>query len=233
MSAPLQINHLDPNGMPLGWEAMKDKNGRIYFVNHNLRTTTWDDPRPLPPGWEKRIHSGRPYFLNHNTRATAWDDPRPAIVFPEPQVIPPKTLTTSRTSAERKTVDKNGRVRGHSLDKEWYADVFRMAMISRVLTTEEEAMLQESREKLNITPEEHKLISEECGWSQEEIAAARQESERVTECVVCMEAPANHIVMDCMHLCLCGTCSMMYNGIYKENGCPKCRASISKVAKIY
>lgn len=25
--------------------------GRIYFVDHNTRTTTWERPEPLPPGY--------------------------------------------------------------------------------------------------------------------------------------------------------------------------------------
>ena len=41
----LQINHLDPNKLPMGWEVLKDKNNRTYFVNHNDRTTHWEDPR--------------------------------------------------------------------------------------------------------------------------------------------------------------------------------------------
>ncbi|XP_051807759.1 NEDD4-like E3 ubiquitin-protein ligase WWP2 isoform X3 [Acanthochromis polyacanthus] len=35
----------DPLGaLPPGWEKRQD-NGRVYFVNHNTRTTQWDDPR--------------------------------------------------------------------------------------------------------------------------------------------------------------------------------------------
>ena len=154
-------------------------------------------------------------------------------MFPEPVVIPPKTLTTSRNESDRKKIGKDGRVRGHSLDREWYADVFRMALSDRTLTTDEESQLSSIRDKLNITQAEHDSIVAECGWTQNEIEDAKKESERVTECVVCMEAPANHVVLECMHLCLCANCAMMYTGIYKDNGCPKCRGDISKVARIY
>lgn len=30
--------------LPSGWESRLDSNGRIYFVNHNLRTTQWERP---------------------------------------------------------------------------------------------------------------------------------------------------------------------------------------------
>uniref|UniRef100_A0A8C3A7L6 E3 ubiquitin-protein ligase n=1 Tax=Cyclopterus lumpus TaxID=8103 RepID=A0A8C3A7L6_CYCLU len=78
----------DPLGaLPPGWEKRQD-NGRIYFVNHNTRTTQWDDPRtqgmikehPLPPGWEmKYTAEGVRYFVDHNLRTTTFKDPRPGF----------------------------------------------------------------------------------------------------------------------------------------------------------
>uniref|UniRef100_A0A8C0Y6D1 E3 ubiquitin-protein ligase n=1 Tax=Cyprinus carpio carpio TaxID=630221 RepID=A0A8C0Y6D1_CYPCA len=82
--------------MPAGWEVRSAPNGRPFFIDHNTKTTTWDDPRlkvpvhirrrvsldptdlgPLPPGWEERVHSdGRIFYINHNTKATQWEDPR-------------------------------------------------------------------------------------------------------------------------------------------------------------
>ncbi|KAM6946380.1 NEDD4-like E3 ubiquitin-protein ligase WWP2 [Aplochiton taeniatus] len=78
----------DPLGaLPPGWEKRQD-NGRVYFVNHNTRTTQWEDPRtqgmvqepPLPPGWEmKYTAEGVPYFVDHNSRNTSFKDPRPGF----------------------------------------------------------------------------------------------------------------------------------------------------------
>ncbi|XP_067275213.1 E3 ubiquitin-protein ligase NEDD4 isoform X1 [Pseudorasbora parva] len=82
--------------MPTGWEVRSAPNGRPFFIDHNTKTTTWDDPRlkvpvqirrrvsldptdlgPLPPGWEERVHSdGRIFYIDHNTKATQWEDPR-------------------------------------------------------------------------------------------------------------------------------------------------------------
>lgn len=31
-------------GLPPGWEEKQDSKGRIYYVNHNSRTTTWTRP---------------------------------------------------------------------------------------------------------------------------------------------------------------------------------------------
>ncbi|KAF8158110.1 HECT-domain-containing protein [Crassisporium funariophilum] len=76
--------------LPAGWEERHTSTGRLYFVDHNTRTTTWIDPRspkqkhvaaaggPLPSGWEMRVTSGtrRVYFVDHNTKTTSWVDPR-------------------------------------------------------------------------------------------------------------------------------------------------------------
>ncbi|KAF8248295.1 HECT-domain-containing protein [Wilcoxina mikolae CBS 423.85] len=89
--------------LPPGWEQRHTPEGRVYFVDHNTRTTTWVDPRrqqyirmygnnagsqsiqqqpvsqlgPLPSGWEMRLtNTARVYFVDHNTKTTTWDDPR-------------------------------------------------------------------------------------------------------------------------------------------------------------
>ncbi|XP_038662315.1 NEDD4-like E3 ubiquitin-protein ligase WWP2 isoform X2 [Scyliorhinus canicula] len=60
--------------LPTGWEQRVLPNGRVYYVDHNTKTTTWE--RPLPPGWEKRVDQrGRFYYVDHNTRTTTWQRP--------------------------------------------------------------------------------------------------------------------------------------------------------------
>lgn len=97
--------------LPPGWQMQTAANGRIFFIDHNRRTTDWNDPRTgkptplpadhedparrgshadelgaLPPGWEERVHEdGRVFYINHRRRTTQWDDPRlsdPSIAGP-------------------------------------------------------------------------------------------------------------------------------------------------------
>jgi uncharacterized protein YbdZ (MbtH family) len=85
----------------------RDQNGRLYFVDHNSKQTTWADPRPLPAGWEQRQdkNTGRMYYIDHVNRSTAWVDPRPAIVFPEDfikkELSPLEILEQGRTLHRR------------------------------------------------------------------------------------------------------------------------------------
>uniref|UniRef100_A0A3P9MXD2 E3 ubiquitin-protein ligase n=1 Tax=Poecilia reticulata TaxID=8081 RepID=A0A3P9MXD2_POERE len=58
------------------WEQRVDQNGRLYFVDHIEKRTTWERPEPLPPGWERRFDQmGRVYFVDHITRTTTWQRP--------------------------------------------------------------------------------------------------------------------------------------------------------------
>ena len=97
-TSPTTTTTSDPIPLPQGWEERQTPDGRPYFVDHTIRTTTWLDPRlanappsvfsstttqtalnlgPLPSGWEMRMtSSARIYFVDHNTRTTSWDDPR-------------------------------------------------------------------------------------------------------------------------------------------------------------
>ncbi|XP_047237510.1 NEDD4-like E3 ubiquitin-protein ligase WWP2 isoform X3 [Girardinichthys multiradiatus] len=62
------------DSLPAGWEQRVLPHGRVYYVDHNTKTTTWE--RPLPAGWEKRVDQrGRFYYVDHNTRTTTWQRP--------------------------------------------------------------------------------------------------------------------------------------------------------------
>ncbi|XP_042872289.1 E3 ubiquitin-protein ligase Nedd-4-like isoform X2 [Penaeus japonicus] len=92
--------------LPRGWTSQVAPNGRVFFIDHVNKQTTWIDPRsgmpssppnqrhannwrhedelgPLPEGWEQRVHTdGRIFFIDHKNRTTTWEDPRllnPAI----------------------------------------------------------------------------------------------------------------------------------------------------------
>ncbi|EFB28937.1 hypothetical protein PANDA_012054, partial [Ailuropoda melanoleuca] len=92
-----QPSEVEQGFLPKGWEVRHAPNGRPFFIDHNTKTTTWEDPRlkipahlrgktsldssndlgPLPPGWEERTHTdGRIFYINHNIKRTQWEDPR-------------------------------------------------------------------------------------------------------------------------------------------------------------
>lgn len=112
-----QSNTSSADGLPEGWGLQIAPNGRVFFIDHNAKSTTWVDPRtgrasamphqtgnignihtpvgldgdlgPLPEGWEERVHTdGRIFFIDHNTRTTQWEDPRLANPQIAGQAVP-------------------------------------------------------------------------------------------------------------------------------------------------
>ncbi len=109
MATQSMNSRLNAEGLPAGWTMQVAPNGRVFYINHADKKTTWVDPRtgkpsalpsqssmpnrpheddlgPLPEGWEERVHTdGRIFFIDHNTRTTQWEDPRisnPSIAGP-------------------------------------------------------------------------------------------------------------------------------------------------------
>ncbi|KAL0116550.1 hypothetical protein PUN28_009893 [Cardiocondyla obscurior] len=78
--------------LPEGWDVAQDFDGKVYFIDHNTRKTTWIDPRDrftkpqtfadcigneLPLGWEEAYdkYVGA-YYINHVNQTTQLEDPR-------------------------------------------------------------------------------------------------------------------------------------------------------------
>uniref|UniRef100_A0A8C5HXX8 E3 ubiquitin-protein ligase n=1 Tax=Gouania willdenowi TaxID=441366 RepID=A0A8C5HXX8_GOUWI len=71
-----RLPQLSNGPLPPGWEQRVDQNGRVYYVDHIEKRTTWDRPEPLPAGWERRVDPmGRVYYVDHITRTTTWQRP--------------------------------------------------------------------------------------------------------------------------------------------------------------
>uniref|UniRef100_A0A8C6Q377 E3 ubiquitin-protein ligase n=1 Tax=Nothobranchius furzeri TaxID=105023 RepID=A0A8C6Q377_NOTFU len=70
------INMLQMSLSCCRWEQRVDQNGRLYYVDHVEKRTTWERPEALPHGWERRVDQmGRVYFVDHITRTTTWQRP--------------------------------------------------------------------------------------------------------------------------------------------------------------
>nr|CCC92291.1 conserved hypothetical protein [Trypanosoma congolense IL3000] len=100
--------------LPPFWEERVDAaTGRVFYVNHQTRETTWTRPPaevsqqrpaatptttqftaplpPLPPFWEERVDAttGRVFYVNHQTRETTWTrPPAPNLPVHHPSPVP-------------------------------------------------------------------------------------------------------------------------------------------------
>ena len=88
----LRPGFTEPN-LPRGWERRVDlRSGRVYYIDHNTRTTSFHPPPvepqgnpdqrgPLPPWWEMKVlDDGRTIFVDHETQTTTLRDPRKSRV---------------------------------------------------------------------------------------------------------------------------------------------------------
>ncbi|XP_028335829.1 E3 ubiquitin-protein ligase NEDD4-like isoform X7 [Physeter macrocephalus] len=93
-NSPKPQHKVTQSFLPPGWEMRIAPNGRPFFIDHNTKTTTWEDPRlkfpvhmrskaslnpndlgPLPPGWEERIHlDGRTFYIDHSSQVLCGED---------------------------------------------------------------------------------------------------------------------------------------------------------------
>ena len=80
----------------------------MYFINHQTKATTFDDPRPLPSGWRSgKTQTGKTFFINDNLRKTQWEDPRPKIDVDRFVRLQEKSsIETKNETEEEKKEDK-------------------------------------------------------------------------------------------------------------------------------
>ncbi|KAH9967093.1 hypothetical protein BGW80DRAFT_1230178 [Lactifluus volemus] len=83
------------DGPPSGWEVRQTPDGRIYYVDYNMHSTTWMPPSinstngDLLPGWEVRqTPDGRTYYIDHNIQRTTRTRPSDPLPYITPHTPP-------------------------------------------------------------------------------------------------------------------------------------------------
>ncbi|KAM6132526.1 LOW QUALITY PROTEIN: protein WWC2 [Pterocles gutturalis] len=77
--------------LPDGWEEARDYDGKVFYIDHNSKQTSWIDPRDrltkplsfadcvgdeLPWGWEAAYDPHGVYYIDHINQTTQIEDPR-------------------------------------------------------------------------------------------------------------------------------------------------------------
>jgi len=60
--------------LPSGWEIRFTPTARVYFVDHNTKTTTWDDPR-MPSALDANV----PQYMRDFRRKLTYFQNKPAM----------------------------------------------------------------------------------------------------------------------------------------------------------
>uniref|UniRef100_A0A671G332 Pleckstrin homology domain-containing family A member 7 n=1 Tax=Rhinolophus ferrumequinum TaxID=59479 RepID=A0A671G332_RHIFE len=96
-SANMAAAAIGRDTLPEHWSYGVCRDGRVFFINDQLRCTTWLHPRTgepvnsghmirsdLPRGWEEGFtEEGASYFINHNQQTTAFRHPVSGQFSPE------------------------------------------------------------------------------------------------------------------------------------------------------
>jgi hypothetical protein len=62
-------------------------------------------------------------------------------------------------------------------------------------------------------------------------SAASQDEEAL--CVLCLDAPKDHIIIPCGHQCVCGACAEKLKRVKRNPACPICREPINATFKVF
>jgi hypothetical protein len=52
------------------------------------------------------------------------------------------------------------------------------------------------------------------------------------QCVLCFDAPKDHIILPCFHVCVCEACANQLTQMEKPS-CPICRTAIKQTNKVF
>ena len=119
-----------------------------------------------------------------------------------------------------------------------YLDTLRAILAAPSVLPAELKVLHKIQQQHHLTGEQvHKALVK-AGATKDKLYEKIRPNQR-TECVVCLEAVADHVIADCMHMCLCSACAVKFNpygsqpvrGTFQQ--CPKCRGRIRNIKRVF
>ncbi len=126
-----------------------------------------------------------------------------------------------------------------------YKDMIEMAIDDKVITDEEMKRIEKVRVKHELTQADHDGVLKSLGITRQQFAQftrnklsggaveGKDQEEDLMTCVVCMDARSDHVILNCMHLCLCGDCAPFLQSQIPGASCPKCRQNVTKIVKVF
>ncbi|XP_074650621.1 protein KIBRA-like [Tubulanus polymorphus] len=106
--------------LPDGWELGQDYDGKLFYIDHNTRQTTWIDPRDrftkphsfadcsgdeLPLGWEEVYDSSMGvYYIDHINKTNQLEDPRLQWRIEQEKMLKDYLVTAHEDLAAKKEI---------------------------------------------------------------------------------------------------------------------------------
>jgi hypothetical protein len=117
--------------------------------------------------------------------------------------------------------------------KKWYLDLLHVCgLTNKKLTVEQVAYLKSARGRLKLSDGDHDTLSKKAGFNADATEDVAGDDDGAQDCCICLEFPADHIILPCFHVCLCeNDAELIMNS--KDPKCPKCRTTAEKIHKVY
>jgi hypothetical protein len=144
--------------------------------------------------------------------------------------------TIKEEQIKRQTLEKSLEQKIKFTELQSYREYIRGLIVDGVIDNAELVQLENYRRERGITELQHATVLRDLNISAEQFKALIPDTSESTsnemECTICMENRKDHMVMDCMHLCVCEKCA---EDVLKEAHpkCPLCSGQIREIRKIF
>jgi len=117
------------------------------------------------------------------------------------------------------------------MGREIYFHSLKMAISKGKLETTERQMLAMLRQQYSLSDADHEKALQRLNLTVEAFEKlVNDAAEPRRPCICCLDAEADHVILDCGHLCLCQQCSTKFSD---GKTCPECRQLIRKIQKVF
>jgi hypothetical protein len=138
-------------------------------------------------------------------------------------------------------VEKQARIRSEAelkthlsnLNRIVYKEYIRGMIADETITVQDTQQLQRYRVEKQISQQEHDQIIKELNLTAQKFDDMKKfKPKGENECIVCLDKIKDHVIFNCMHLCLCEGCATQFT-TSKSSKCPVCSKKITKIMKIF
>jgi ferredoxin len=120
----------------------------------------------------------------------------------------------------------------NQLQRSIYREFLRGITADESITPTAYEQLRLYREQHNINNTEHAAVLSELNLSAERFEKMKHfDVAPEKECIVCQDQAKDHIILNCMHICLCADCAVKLNN--GKSKCPMCDKKISSIVKVF
>lgn len=232
------FNYGQPFDMTLYQENVKMLAAMGFSSDEAMEALVITENKGIEPALELLFHSDREQRDRVRAEAVAkqgrrLDAPPPPGPNDPKMAVVQRRLHGERQQREKVEVELSSVKAAHRLQV--YSSFLAGLTASEQINVAAAERHREERKSRGINDTEHKQALKMINLSEPEFDSMKNFNKGGgkldSECVVCLDKPRDHVVMNCMHLCLCEDCAKDFTDAKAK--CPLCSRKARKVTKIF